>query len=57
VEDAITRQTGLFSLSDLQSACPGVSVDLIRSVLKRMKGKSIECLGLGHTAKWRKTTK
>ncbi len=57
VEDAITRQTGLFSLSDLQSACPRVSVDLIRSVLKRLKGKSIECLGRGHTAKWRKTAK
>jgi Fic family protein len=57
VEDAITRQTGLFSLSDLQSACPGVSVDLIRSVLKRLKGKSIECMGRGHTAKWRKTAR
>jgi len=57
VEEAIARQTALFSLSDLQSACPGVSVDLIRSVLKRFKGKSIECLGRGHTAKWRKTAK
>ena len=57
VEEAIARQTGLFSLSDLQSACPGVSVDLIRSVLKRLKGASIECLGRGHTAKWRKRAK
>src|SRR5208283_5985140 len=29
----------------------------IRSVLKRLKGDSIECLGRGHTAKWRKTAK
>ena len=29
VEDAIARQTGAFSLSDLQQACPGVSADLI----------------------------
>jgi Fic family protein len=57
VEAAIARQSGLFSLSDLQSACPGVSVDLIRSVLKRLKGKSVECLGRGHTAKWKKTAK
>jgi hypothetical protein len=57
VEEAIARQTGLFSLSELQSACPGVSVDLIRSVLKRLKGVSIECLGRGHTAKWRKRAK
>ena len=34
-----------------------VSVDLIRSVLKRLKGVSIECLGRGHTAKWRKSAK
>ena len=57
IEEAIARQAGRFSLSDLQSACPGVSVDLIRSVLKRLKGASIECLGRGHTAKWRKTAK
>src|SRR6266446_2854514 len=40
-----------------EDICPGVSVDLIRSVLKRLKGVSIECLGRGHTAKWRKTVK
>jgi Fic family protein len=57
VEEAIARQSGLFSLSDLQSACPSVSVDLIRSVLKRLKGTSVECLGRGHTAKWRKRAK
>src|SRR5260221_11590228 len=54
VEEAIAQQTARFSLSDLQSLCPGVSVDLIRSVLKRLKGVSIECLGRGHTATWRK---
>jgi hypothetical protein len=54
VEAAIARQTGAFSLSDLQNACPGVSVDLIRSVLKRLKGKTIECLGRGHAAQWKR---
>ncbi len=57
VEEAIAQQTARFSLSDLQSLCPGVSVDLIRSVLKRLKGVSIECLGRGHTATWRKRAK
>lgn len=33
VAEAIARQPGLFSLSDLQNACLSVSVDLIRSVL------------------------
>ena len=54
VEVVIARQTGTFSISDIQDACPGVSVDLIRSVLKRLKGVSVECLGRGHTAKWKK---
>jgi Fic family protein len=54
IEDAIERQAGTFSLSDLQGACPGVSVDLIRTVLKRLKGTKIECLGRGHTARWKK---
>ena len=40
-----------------EDICPGVSVDFIRSVLKRLKGVSIECLGRGHTAKWRKIVK
>ena len=40
-----------------EDICPGVSVDLIRSVLKRLKGVSVECLGRGHTAKWRKIVK
>lgn len=57
VEEIIARQAGPFSLSELQNACPGVSVDLIRTVLKRLKGVSIECLGRGHTAKWRKRAK
>lgn len=57
VENAISRRTGPFSLADLQQACPGVSVDLIRSVLKRLKGTAVECLGRGHTAKWRRKGK
>lgn len=54
VETAISRQSGAFSVSDIQHACPGVSVDLIRTVLKRLKGTEVECLGRGPTAQWRK---
>lgn len=36
------------------NACPGVSIDLIRKVLKRLKGSSVECLGRGPAARWRK---
>ncbi|HAF15908.1 MAG TPA: Fic family protein [Blastocatellia bacterium] len=54
VEAAIARQSGDFRVSDIQHACPGVSVDLIRTVLKRLKGSEAECLGRGPAAKWSK---
>lgn len=52
IEAAIHRQSGSFTVSDLRDACPGVGVDLIRKVLGRLKGKTIECLGRGQSAKW-----
>ena len=54
IEAAINQQTDVFGVADLQNRCPGVGVDLIRKVLKRLKGSSIECLGRGQTARWRK---
>jgi Fic family protein len=51
---AIERQTGAFGVSDLQNACPGVGVDLIRRVLKRLRGSRVVCLGRGQAAKWKK---
>jgi len=58
VEAAIARQSGDFSISDLQKDCPGVGVDLIRRVLKRQKKASLlACLGRGPVARWRKTSK
>ncbi|HKB06345.1 MAG TPA: Fic family protein [Gemmataceae bacterium] len=55
VEAAISGVTGPFGLTDLERACPGVSRDMIRRVLRNLqKSGSIECLGRGRTAKWRK---
>ncbi|NLN02097.1 MAG: Fic family protein [Lentisphaerae bacterium] len=54
VEAAIRQQAGEFSISDLKNACPDVSIDLIRKVLKREKGSGVECLGRGQAARWRK---
>jgi len=52
---AIRRRKGDFSVAGLLRECPGVSVDLIRHVLKEMKRKgSVVCLGLGRNALWRK---
>ena len=54
VEAAIDGQSGLFSVAEIQHACPGVSLDMIRLLLQRLKGTKIECVGRGHAAKWRK---
>ncbi len=54
VENAIAGQSGTFTLQDIIKACPGVSQDLVRKVLRRLAGDDIECLGRGPGAAWRK---
>jgi Fic family protein len=54
VLDAIQRQPGEFSVGDLQRECPGVSLDMIRHLLKKLRRKDVECLGRGHQARWRR---
>jgi hypothetical protein len=56
VEGAVERASGDFSVADLQRECPGVSVDMIRRVLKDLKAAGkVECLGRGRNALWRRT--
>ena len=44
-----------FRLTDLEQACPGVSRDMIRKVLKDLKkAGGIGCFGRGPGAVWRK---
>jgi hypothetical protein len=51
------RATGSFSIADLQRECPGVSVDMIRHVLKNLREKrKVECLGRGRNAVWKRTS-
>lgn len=53
---AVERMTEDFSVSDLLDACPGVSIDLIRRTLKKLRDDGgVECIGLGRNAKWRRT--
>ncbi len=55
VESAINAFSGEFTLSQLERACPGVSRDMVRRVLREMKkAKKIECIGRGPGALWRK---
>ena len=57
VKSEINRTRGPFRVADLQRACPGVSLDLIRLVLKQLRASGqIKCLGRGQQAQWQKET-
>jgi Fic family protein len=54
---AIELASGPFTVTEMQRACPGVSVDMIRHVLKQLRDKGmVECLGRGRNARWQKTS-
>jgi Fic family protein len=58
VLSAIERAGSTFRAADLQRACPGVSLDMIRRVLKDLRNaERVECLGRGQNAEWRRTDK
>ena len=40
--------------AQLQQACSGVSREMVRRVLAGQKGKSVDCIGRGPGAKWKK---
>jgi Fic family protein len=53
IEEALGKFQSLFSVADLVQACPGVSVDLIRATLKRLRTEGqVKCLGKGRSARW-----
>jgi hypothetical protein len=55
VKEAINRLPNPFRIADIQRECPGVSLDLIRQILKNLRSTGqIECLGRGQKAEWRK---
>ena len=58
VKTAIERNNTPFRIADLQRACPSVSIDWIRQVLKGLReAGQVECLGRGQNAQWQKTEK
>jgi Fic family protein len=58
VLSAIDRRDGPFQASDLQRDCPGVSLDLIRRILKRKrKSRQVDCEIRGPKSLWHKTDK
>jgi len=54
VLETIGKMRDTFSLSDLERACPGVSRDMIRRVLNTQKGQTVDCIGRGPGALWKK---
>lgn len=55
VEEAILGFSGEFTLTDLERACPNVSRDMIRRVLKNLKKTgNVQSLGRGPGARWKK---
>jgi len=55
VEAAVEGFLGEFTLADLERACPGVSRDMVRRVLRDLqKTGAVECLGRGPGSKWRR---
>ena len=55
VEAAVKEFPGKFTLYELERACMGVSRDMVRKVLRNLqKAGSVECLGRGPGAVWRK---
>ena len=53
VEAAIAAFPAEFTLSDLKRACPAVSQDMVRRVLRALqKAKQVACLGRGPGATW-----
>lgn len=56
IQSAIDHKTAPFLISQLQIDCPGVSIDMIRRVLKQFRAAGrVECLGRGQKAQWQKT--
>lgn len=55
IEAAVQATAGTFTVAELERACPGVSRDMIRRVLRALKDRgAVESLGRGPGAPWRK---
>ncbi len=55
IESAINSFAAEFTLAAVERACPGVSRDMVRRVLRELqKARKVECLGRGPGAAWRR---
>jgi Fic family protein len=55
IEQTLEQMLAPFSISELESKCPGVSRDMIRKVLKdKQQRGEVSCSGRGPAARWEK---
>lgn len=55
VRNEVLKRTVPFAISDIENACPGVSRDMVRLVLRAMKAEGIIApMGKGRGAKWQR---
>lgn len=53
VEAAVSAMTAPFTVAELTRLCPGVSIDMIRHILNRMREECIvACVTRGRSARW-----
>lgn len=58
VRSAVNRRMSLFSISDIESDCPGISRDMIRQVLRKMRDEGLITVSSGgRGAMWQRTFK
>lgn len=54
VRAAVARRIGAFGIADVEQDCPGVSRDMVRYVLRKMRAEGlVQVDGHGRGAKWR----
>ena len=56
VLQAIRKLPSQFTLAQLEHACPGVSRDMVRRVLREQSGRLVACQGRGPGALWMRLT-
>ncbi len=55
IEEAIKALPDKFTLADLERACPGISHDMVRKILRtKQQNGDVQCLGRGPGARWEK---
>ena len=53
IRRVVERRVGPFAISDIESECPGISRDMIRVVLRKLRDEGVlELQGHGRGAKW-----